>query len=174
MTTVPVTGQFGPASFSVLSKKGVVVDAKWLTDSTGASYIIDPNTGRPYIVPRDYDPSATAVYFSNKLKDAMANPTLDNRGASRVQMSIYQELGSAFRQGGWGDLQRPLADKTDVVDAFIPAASFNLGVAAAAGGVSATEAVFFGGAYNEIKNGIWKLIDNPLQFGNNPENPPHI
>ena len=51
MTTVPVTGQFGPPLFSVLSKKGVVVGAKWLTDSTGASYIIDPNTGRPYIVP---------------------------------------------------------------------------------------------------------------------------
>jgi hypothetical protein len=29
MTTVPVTGQFGPPLFSVLSKKGVVVDAKW-------------------------------------------------------------------------------------------------------------------------------------------------
>ncbi len=31
MTTVPVTGQFGPPLFSVLSKKGVVVDAKWPT-----------------------------------------------------------------------------------------------------------------------------------------------
>jgi len=29
MTSVPVTGQFGPPLFSVLSKKGVVVDAKW-------------------------------------------------------------------------------------------------------------------------------------------------
>jgi hypothetical protein len=31
MTTVPVTGQFGPPLFSVLSKKGVVFDAKWST-----------------------------------------------------------------------------------------------------------------------------------------------
>jgi hypothetical protein len=99
---------------------------------------------------------------------------LYDRGASVTQTSIYQELKNAFRQGGWGDLQRPLADKTDVVPAFIPAASFNLGVGAAAGGVSASEAVFFGGAYNIVKNGIWKLIDNPLQFGNNPGNPPHI
>jgi hypothetical protein len=60
------------------------------------------------------------------------------------------------------------------VPAFTAAASFNLGVAAAAGGVSASEAVFFGGAYNVIQNGPWKLIDNPLQFGNNPDNPPHI
>ena len=58
--------------------------------------------------------------------------------------------------------------------AFTAAASFNLGVAAAAGGVSASEAVLFGGAYNVIQNGPWKLIDNPLQFGNNPDNPPHI
>lgn len=55
MTTVPATGQFGPAAFSVLSKKGVVVDAKWLTDNTGASYIIDPNTGT---VPIGDDPPA--------------------------------------------------------------------------------------------------------------------
>jgi hypothetical protein len=115
MTTVPVTGQFGPPLFSVLSKKSAVVGAKWPTDSTGASYIIDPNTGRPYIVPRNYDPSATAVYFSDKLKDTLAGPTLGDRGASRVQTSIYRELENAFRQGGWGDLQRPLADKTDVV-----------------------------------------------------------
>ncbi|MDO9294832.1 hypothetical protein, partial [Bradyrhizobium sp.] len=100
------------------------------------------------IVPRDYDPTTTAVYFSNKLKASLAGPTLDDRGASAAQTSIYQELKNAFRQGGWGDLQRPLADKTDVVRAFIPAASFNLGVGAAAGGVSASEAVFFGGAYN--------------------------
>ena len=49
MPTVPATGQFGPPLFTVRSIKGTVVDAKWLTDNTGASYIIDPNTGRPYI-----------------------------------------------------------------------------------------------------------------------------
>ncbi|MEO6381033.1 MAG: hypothetical protein ABIO35_03290 [Nitrobacter sp.] len=174
MPTVPVTGQFGPPLFTVRSIKGAVVDAKWLTDNTGASYIIDPNTGRPYIVPRDYDPTKTAVYFSNKLKASLAGPTLDDRGASATQTSIYQELKNAFRQGGWGDLQRPLADKTDVVRAFIPAASFNLGVGAAAGGVSASEAVFFGGAYNVVQNGIRKFIENASQFGNNPDNPPHI
>src|SRR6186997_3247525 len=102
MTTVPVTGQFGPPLFSVLSTKGVVVDAKWLTDNSGASYIIDPNTGRPYIVPRDYDPTATALYFSNKLKALSSGPTLDDRGASETQTSIYRELKNAFRQGGWG------------------------------------------------------------------------
>jgi hypothetical protein len=170
MTTVPVTGQFGPETFPVRSKKGVVVDAKWLTDNTEASYIIDPNTGKPYIVPRNYDPTATAVYFSNKLEDISTSPTLDDRGAATAQPSIYRELENAFRQGGWGDLQRPLADKSDVVEAFIPAANF----AAAAGGVSAAEAVFFGGAYNVLKNGPLKLINNPLEFGNNPDNPSHI
>ena len=74
MPTVPATGQFGPPLFTVRSIKGTVVDAKWLTDNTGASYIIDQNTGRPYIVPRDYEPTTTAVYFSNKLKASSAAP----------------------------------------------------------------------------------------------------
>ncbi len=131
MTTVPATGQFGPDQFAVLSHNLVVVDAKWLKDSTGSNYIIDQNTGRPYIVPRDYDPSVTAAYFADKFNTAQA---IDNAlglgsGVSSITASMYPELYNAFKQGGWGDLQRPLAHKTEVVDAFVPAASFNLGVA---------------------------------------------
>jgi hypothetical protein len=179
MSTVPATGQFGNDYFSVYSTKGVPVEAKWLRDGTGSNYIIDPNPGsggKPYIVPADYDPRATITYFSNKLKDMMSDPTLSDTGSSysSVQTSMYTELKNAFVQGGWGDIQRPLADKTDVVSAFIPAASFNLGVGAAAGGVSAFEAIFFGGMYNVKENGLWKLYNNPLGFGNNPDNPQHI
>jgi len=176
MTTVLANGQFGPDQFAVLSRNLVVVDAKWLTDSAGSSYIIDQNTGRPYIVPRNYDPSITAAYFADKLSTAQA---IDNSlgmgpGISSITSAIYPELYNAFKQGGWGDLQRPLADKTDVVDAFVPAASFNLGIASAAGGVSALEAIFFGGVYNVRTNGIWNLYNNPQGFGNNPDNPQHI
>jgi hypothetical protein len=170
MGSVTAIGQFGPDQFAVLSTNLVVVDAKWLRDSTGSSYIIDPNTGRPYIVPREYDPAVTAAYFTNKLNQVIA----DDSGVSSVVATIYPELMAAFVQGSWGDIQRPLSDKTDVVPAFIAAASFNLGVAAAAGGVSASEAIFFGGAYNVLKNGTWNLVTNPLGFGNNPDNPDHI
>ena len=73
MPTVPATGQFGPNNFTVQSIKGVAVDAKYLMDSTGANYIIDPNspTGKPYVVPRDYDPAVTSAYFTNKLNLAL-------------------------------------------------------------------------------------------------------
>jgi hypothetical protein len=174
MTTVAALGQFGLNNFTAKSDSGVVVDAKWLTDSVGANYIIDPNTGKPYIVPRDYDPAVTAAYFQNKLNIALAADNAINLGVSSVTAAVYPELYKVFSQGGWGDIQRPLADKTDVVRDFIPAASFNLGVAAAAGGVSAAEAIIFGGWYNVKTNGIWNLIKNPLQAGNNPDNPAHI
>lgn len=173
MPTVPVSGQFGPPLFTVRSNNGVVVDAKWLTDNTGASYIIDPSTGKPYIVPRDYEPSATAAYFSNALNKAVAVDNALGLGVSSVTATIYPELKRAFEQGGWGDLQRPLADKTDVVKAFIPAANFNFGVGAAAGGVSTPEAIFFGGAYNVRKNGGWNLLNNPLEFGNSRQSTAH-
>src|ERR1700712_78034 len=115
MTTVIAAGQFGPNSFTVQSVKGVTVDAKWLTDSVGANYIIDANTGKPYIVPRDYDPGVTAAYFHNKLNIALAVDNALNLGVSSVTSTIYPELNNAFKQGSWGDIQRPLADKTDVV-----------------------------------------------------------
>src|ERR1700754_4134295 len=177
MPTVPANGQFGNETFTVFSVKGVAVEAKWLRDSTGSNYIIDPNPGsggKPYIVPVNYDPRVTITYFTNKLLDIMNGPTLSPTGTSIVQTSMYDELKSAFVQGGWGDIQRPLPDKTDVVREFIAGASFNLGVAAAAGGVTASEAVTFGGLYNVKKNGVWNLYNNPLDFGNNPDNPQHI
>ncbi|HXQ72601.1 MAG TPA: hypothetical protein VN844_19045, partial [Pyrinomonadaceae bacterium] len=177
MPTVPANGQFGNETFTVFSVKGVAVEAKWLRDSTGSNYIIDPNPGsggKPYIVPVNYDPRVTITYFTNKLLDIMNGPTLSPTGTSIVQTSMYDELKSAFVQGGWGDIQRPLPDKTDVVREFIAGASFNLGVAAAAGGVTASEAVTFGGLYNVKKNGVWNLYNNPLEFGNNPDNPQHI
>src|SRR3954469_5282553 len=113
MGSVTAIGQFGPDQFAVLSTNLVVVDAKWLRDSTGSSYIIDPNTGRPYIVPHDYDPAVTAAYFTNKFNQVIA----DDSGVSSIVATIYPELKAAFVQGGWGDIQRPLSDKTDVVPA---------------------------------------------------------
>lgn len=177
MTTEAAKGQFGPDRFTVRSQKGMSVDAKYLKDRTGLNYIIDPSTSKPYIVPDDYDPSATADYFRRKLmdttSDGSANPDLFELLGTR--RPIYQEIFRAFKQGGWGDLQRPLDDKTDVVLAFKPAASFNLGVGAAAAKVSALEATIGGGIYNVQKNYDNNAVRKDYrQFGNVPENPPHI
>ena len=107
MPTVPATGQFGPNVFQVTSLKGTIVDAKYLTDSIGANYIIDPNTAKPYVVPLNYDPAATAAYFTNKLNLALGSVDSGSAALSTTNI-MFQELKSAFTQGQWGDIQRPL------------------------------------------------------------------
>jgi hypothetical protein len=86
-------------------------------------------------------------------------------------VGVYPELSRAFKVGGWGDIQRPLPDKTDSVPDFVPAGNFIFGMAAAAGGVTGLEARFFGGLYNLRRLEGWRhLFANPGEFGNNPEN----
>ena len=89
MTTVPATGQFGPPLFSVLSKKGVVVGAKWLTDSTGASYIIDPNTGRPEQEQADMQALDARLSNSGNIRDTVA---LYNARRFRRQKAAYDQV----------------------------------------------------------------------------------
>src|ERR1044072_378220 len=170
MPTAPVNGQFGPNTFEVLSLKGVPVAAKYLTDAAGANYILNPITQAPYVVPLNYDPAVIASQFTTLLNNALAN----SGAVSAMKNVMYPALKEAFVRGGSGDLQRPLRDKPNVVLAFIPAASYNLGVAAAAGGISAAEAIVAGGIYNVQINGIGKFWNNPLAFGNNPGNATHI
>jgi hypothetical protein len=167
--TAPAMGQFGRDYFDVISKKGSTHPAKYLRDVTGTSYIINPKTEKPYIVPHDYEPSATAAHFSKLYNQRV----LEVAPAGQLP-TVYPELYDAFKRGGWGDLQRPLADKTDVFVPFRDAASFNLGVGAAAGGATALEAKFFGGMYNVWEETLDKLFGNPWEYGNNPGNPSHI
>src|SRR5947209_1218309 len=173
MPTTPVNGQFGPDSFEVFSNSGVPVAAKYLKDAAGNNYIIDPVTNAPYVVPTIYNPAETAAYFGNLFQQVLdkASATGELVGSQPI---IYPELYNAFKTGGWGDLQRPFADKTDVVSAFIPAASLNLGIGAAAGGVSALEAVIGGGVWNLLQNWDDPKVEKGWEFGNNPANPPHI
>jgi hypothetical protein len=106
MQTVPAMGQFGDDTFWVSSKKYVPVRAKYLRDVTGKSYIIDPKTGLPYKVPADYEPSATAAYFSKLSRMVADTPTLPGQMPTPV-VGVYPELSRAFKVGGWGDIQRP-------------------------------------------------------------------
>jgi hypothetical protein len=179
MATAPANGQFGRDEFLVFSRNGVSDHAKYLKDVSGRNYILNPNTGEPYIVPKDYTPSATANYFRGKFNQFYSAPLTNTATLPSPlpewKQKIYDELIAAFKQGGWGDLQRPLRDKTDVFRDYIDAASFNLGAAAAGGNVTALEAIIGGGLYNAIKNGKEPDVKKDYwQFGNNPNNPPHI
>src|SRR5713226_6154132 len=103
---VPARGQFGPEPFSVFSRiTKTEFPAKYLRDSTGEYYIIDPvsNPYRPYVAPLDYDPNRTASYFSNKLSQVFANMPPDEMTPGAFLMSLYPDLYNAFKQGGWGD-----------------------------------------------------------------------
>jgi hypothetical protein len=126
---VPANGQFGDDYFTVYSKNASV-PGKYLKDSSGENYIIDPATSKPYVVPFDYDPAKTATYFSDSLKEALFNPVADVMAPGAPIAGVYRRLYDAFQHGGWGDLQRPLPDKTQIFDTFRPAASFNYGVGA--------------------------------------------
>jgi hypothetical protein len=130
MTTVVAIGQFGPNNFTVLSVKGTVVDAKYLMDSVGANYIIDPNTGKPYIVPRDYDPGATAAYFTNKLNlavfDTGAEPwssetsafdacAHQNSKALRIARNRPAKARRHLSGSGWRGVQNSTASRSRAV-----------------------------------------------------------
>ena len=176
MPTVPAQGQFGPDYFDVSSRKRTTTaPAKYLRDSTGDNYVIEPFTNKPYVVPRDYDPDAVAEYFSKRLALQREMARAPGNIPSPVS-AIYPELFNAFRRGGWADLQRPLQNKNEFFPAFTPAASFAFGLAAAAGGLSTGEAQFGGGMYNSFTS-LEKLLQLPQnwhEYGNNPGNFTHI
>ncbi|SRR5712692_9852278 len=176
---VPANGQFGDDYFPVYSLNNKVkVDAKYLKDSYGENYIIDPTTSKPYIVPRDYDPNKTVTYFSDKLKEALQNPYGNEIDLGRVAAFIYPELYRAFRQGGWGDLQRQLPDKNDPVTEFKPIGNFNYGLGTAAGGLATGEAVLAGGAYVPWNGKFGQYFENmrkePTGLGNYAGDAVHI
>jgi hypothetical protein len=174
----PANGQFGDDSFPVWSDSGARIDAKYLKDSAGQNYVINPATSKPYVVPQNYDPDKTVIYFSNKLNEAVLNPVADEMAPADPIEAIYPHLFTAFKRGGWGDLQRPLPDKGDVVRDFIPAANLNYGLAAAAAGLPTEGAVIAGGAYNPAVGEFGRYVSNlwnePTGWGNNPGNALHI
>jgi subtilisin-like proprotein convertase family protein/Ca2+-binding RTX toxin-like protein len=144
-----MNGQFGKDSFSVQTKDGKLVAAKWLNDGLG-SYIIDPQTDQPFMVPADYDMKASIERFKKVREDYDAS-------ALSVRTSLYSDIYENFRQSGAGDLQRfyngtSHATGADFVPSFTNAASFNFGLIATVLGLTETEVIGGGGLYNLYKS----------------------
>lgn len=154
------------------------VNSTYLTDSSG-NFVRDPSTGKPYIVPVGYNPEDTINRFVNS-------------NGAEVYISLYQ-----YKPGGEYDLQRNFNGNSlgGFVKDYTPIASFDVGLAAASGGVSLAGVEFGGGTVNEVgvlttwaKNfltatkDIWKgeytsptgIPNNDGIFYNNLRNPPNI
>jgi Ca2+-binding RTX toxin-like protein len=153
------------------------VPAKTLVDSYGND-VINPNTGEPLIVPRDYDPQK-AVDFGRKI-GSQIEEAADQFSLTQLEAKIYSDLVQAFSHGGLQDLQRSYNGKVgggyhEFVEDFRDAASYNFGlVAAAAGLYSGT--IYAGGGlynlYNYLKDNFTKG-KSPIELGflfNNPQN----
>ena len=172
-----MAGEFGPDYFTVKSKGGENVAAKYLRDNFG-NYVIDPSPsagGRPYIVPADYDPNATiAKYMAIGHYAVQAGPA----GAAVIAASFYSNFHTAF-PGSIDDLQRSYngyhALRTgDFVPAFTSAASFNYGLATAAAGLTRTESLLGGGFQNLLSSRNNSAVDTSGTLWNAKVNVPNI
>lgn len=161
-----MTTQFGSVPV-VKDIKGNIVASKWLQDDLG-NYLLDPTTKKPYIVPSDFDLSA----FIDKY-------------AAMHKLPLGQTLGpfmDNFQHGRVDDLQRSYNGQlnSNFVADFRPAASFILGLAGEAAGLSSWVPVLGGGIFN-VKNYVAQLWDDfsssikiSGEFGNNPPNDRNI
>lgn len=142
-------GQFGKDDFFVQTKDGKFVAAKWLNDGH-SSYIIDPQTDQPFMVPADYDMRGSIEHFK-KIRDDYDASMFSTR------TSLYTEIYNTFRQSGVGDLQRSYngashSTGADFVPSFTNAASFNFGLISTVLGLTETEVIGGGGLYNLYKS----------------------
>lgn len=161
----------GQVFLTVYDNKGRPVAAKTLVDATGND-VINPRTGQPLIVPRDYDIDA-AIAFGRSLKDLPRLPASEDPAGHSPNK--YEAMRAAFQHGGPQDLQRSYNGMTGGgVDEFVPAfqhaASFNLGVVGRAAGLSPGEIVLGGGAFNLKNRKDNPKIDTSGPFFNNPDN----
>src|ERR1043166_215670 len=122
---------------TVYDDKRRPVAAKTLVDPAGND-VINPRTGQPLIVPRDYDINA-AIEFGKSLK--LPRFPFNEDLIARELVKTYEGMYKAFRHGGPQDLQRSYNGMVggggdEFVDAFKDAASFNLGVGGRAAGWS--------------------------------------
>jgi hypothetical protein len=181
MPTAPANGQFGPNNFLVqtLSQRqnnqAGTIPAKFLQTASG-DYVIDPRTSRPYVVPADYDPTAVVQKFQRMATTALENAPInaDTDPFLHARVELYSSFAEMFPSGGVSDLQTAYDGivNGEFVPDFTAAASFNFGLAAAAAGLSPTEAVAGGGIYNEYKSLKGVDVDTSGPMGNNPNNVP--
>jgi hypothetical protein len=161
----------GQVFLTVYDNKGRPVEAKTLVDGAGND-VINPRTGQPLVVPRDYDINA-AIEFGRSLK--IPRLPFNEDIIARELVRTYEDMYKAFQHGGPQDLQRSYNGKVgggadEFVDAFKDAASFNLGVVGRAAGLSPDEIALGGGIFN-WKN--WRAnprLDTSGPFFNNPDN----
>ena len=157
---------------TVYDNKGRPVAAKTLVDAAGND-VINPRTGRPLIVPRDYDVNA-AIAFGRSLNNLPRLP-FNEELAAREMAKTYEAMVNAFWHGGPQDLQRSYnrmvgGGGDEFVKDFEDAASFNLGVVGRAAGLSPSEIALGGGLFN-LRNRITNPnIDTSGPFFNNPNN----
>jgi hypothetical protein len=131
--------------------------------------VINPRTGRPLVVPRDYDINA-AIQFGRSLKDL---PRFTENPAGT--WSKYDAMREAFRHGAPQDLQRSYngmvgGGEHEFVKDFKDAASFNLGVVGRAAQLSPGEIILGGGMFNLTNRDENSRIDTSGPFFNNPDN----
>ncbi len=120
------------------------VDSTYMVDGSG-NYIINPSTGNPYIIPVGYNPEDTLDRFNN--------PSV---------IETYIEIVD-YRTGQEYDLQRNLngVEYGGFVKDYTPIASFDFGLAAAAGTMNLLTAELGGGMVNQ-KNVISTRTKNFL------------
>jgi len=158
--------------YPVYDRKQRQVLAKTLVDAAGND-VVDPKTGQPVVVPRNYDIDA-AIAYGHSLRHIPVEPLSENEFIAR-RMKIYETLKEAFRDSGLQDLQRTYNNVVggggdEYVGAFTPAASFHLGVVGKAAGLTRDEIVAAAGWYNRGRSKINPRIDTSGEFFNNPEN----
>jgi len=162
----------GQVFLTVYDEKRRPVAAKTLVDAAGND-VINPRTGQPLIVPRDYDINA-AVDFGRSLRHLPRLPFSEDP-AGPSSMSRYEAMYKAFQHGGAHDLQRSYNGMVggggdEFVRAFKDAASFNLGIVGRAAELSPDEIVLGGGMYN-LRNRLRDFgIDVSGPMFNNPDN----
>src|ERR1043166_7938568 len=156
---------------TVYDDKRRPVAAKTLVDPAGND-VINPRTGQPLIVPRDYDINA-AIEFGRSLR--LPRFPFNEDLIARELVKTYEGMYKAFRHGGSQDLQRSYNGMVggggdEFVDAFKDAASFNLGVVGRAVGLSPDEIALGGGLFNWRNSRDNPKIDTSGPLFNNPDN----
>jgi len=164
-------GRYGADQFFVKNKKGNDVAAKYLKDTTG-NYIMDGSTGRPYVVPADFNLDAVIAKYKPPYWQTLEPIDIATR------LETYEKLLSNFRSNRPDDLQTAYNGKVGAswVEDFRPAANFVFGTACSVAGLTLHECMAGGGVYN-LKKAYWDKnpdIDPSGIFGNNPANVRHI
>jgi hypothetical protein len=147
----------GQVFLTVYDNKRRPVAAKTLVDAAGND-VINPRTGQPLIVPRDYDVNA-AIEFGRSLR--LPRLPFNEDLLARELVRTYESMYKAFQHGGAQDLQRSYngmvgGGADEFAGDFKDAASFNLGVVGRAAGLSPDEIALGGGMFNR-----WNRLGNP-------------